>query len=360
MSEHKVYRVIGLMSGTSLDGVDIAYLETDGHAYVKPLLFETVLYTRGEKDLIRAAFGKNKRDQSIDLAEKTVTDKHIFAVRNFMNYHELGGKVDLIGFHGQTIFHDPKQAFTWQIGNGGALAKATGVDVVCDFRSNDMKHGGQGAPLIPYYHKALAEKLPKPMAIINIGGVSNITWIGEKKILAFDCGPGNALMDDCMVKRKGESYDKNGDLARTGTADMEMVREWLRYPFFAQEPPKSLDRDEWDIRSISYLSDADAMATLCEFSAQAMHRALKHCPKTPKICYITGGGRHNTFMMERLATLFGCQIKDISEIGADGDALEAQGFGYLAVRSLLGLPLSEQSTTGAKEPVTGGVLHRNT
>lgn len=357
MSDSKVYRAIGLMSGTSLDGIDIALIETDGENHVKPIFFETSLYTRGEKDIIRAALGKNKRDMSTELAEKTVTDKHIFVLRNFINNHDLVGKIDLIGFHGQTIFHDPENAFTWQIGDGAALAHALGIPVVNDFRKADMESGGQGAPLLPLYHRAFAAKLPKPVAIINIGGVSNITWLGKDKIMAFDCGAGNALMDDLVLRRTGQAYDRDGALARKGKVHEDLVKEWMRHPYFNQAPPKSLDRDAWDVSGVSTMSTEDGLATLCDFTVQSLRASLKHCPKMPKICYVTGGGRLNKFLMERLGEAFGCIVEPVESVGGRGDSMEAEGFAYLAVRSLCGLPITEPETTGVSAPCKGGILH---
>lgn len=358
MSENKVYRAIGLMSGTSLDGVDIALIETDGKAHVKRIASQTSHYTNAEREMIRAVFGRKKPDHEVLLAEKMVTDKHIFVLRNFMNVHHLEGTLDVIGFHGQTIFHDPSEGFTWQIGDGAAMAKAVGVDVVCDFRSADMKAGGQGAPLLPLYHQSYAEKLPKPVAIVNIGGVSNITWLSGDSILAFDCGPGNALIDDFVKARTGQLFDRDGALARKGLIHQDIVANWMKNPYFNAKPPKSLDRDAWDIAALEYLSDEDGAATLTEFTAKSIAAGLKHCARKPKNFYITGGGRMNKFLMERLTEVLGAQVDKIEEIGANGDALEAEGFAWFAVRSVLGLPLTMPETTGVPSPTTGGVLHK--
>lgn len=358
MSANKVYRAVGLMSGTSLDGVDVALIETDGQEYIKRLESETSHYTSSERETIRSVFGKKKPDQATILAEKMVTDKHIFVLRNFINLHHLEGTLDVIGFHGQTIFHDPAEGFTWQIGDGAALAKAVGVDVVYNFRQADMKAGGQGAPLLPLYHQSYAANLPKPVAIVNIGGVSNITWLSGEGILAFDCGPGNALLDDFVLKRTGKTFDRDGALGRKGLIHQDIVAGWLKNSYFTAKPPKSLDRDAWDVAPLEYLSDEDGAATLTEFTAKGIYAALKHCPRKPKAFYITGGGRLNKFLMERLADVLAADVHKIEAIGANGDAVEAEGFAWFAVRSLLGLPLSVPDTTGVPAPTTGGVLYK--
>lgn len=358
MSLDKVYRAIGMMSGTSLDGVDVALIETDGRDHIERIASDTAHYTSAERDLVRAVFGRKKPDQEVLLAEKMITDKHVFVLRNFMNNHDLDDSIDVIGFHGQTIFHDPAEGFTWQIGNAKDLAKATGIKVVSDFRKEDMAAGGQGAPLLPLYHQAFAAKLSKPVAIVNIGGVSNITWLSKDSILAFDCGPGNALIDDFMLTRKGEMFDRDGKLAAEGLIHQDTVTGWLRNPYFTTKPPKSLDRDAWDVSEVEELSDEDGAATLTEFTARAVHAALRHCPRKPKTFYVTGGGRRNKFLMERLRKVLDAEVEMLEEAGGNGDSMEAEGFAWFAVRSLLGLPVTVPETTGVPQPTTGGTVYK--
>lgn len=348
------------MAGTSLDGeVDVALIETDGHDHVKALGFKPYRYDPALRDPIRAVFGRRERDAKVLAAEKIVTDIHIEAVK------ASGFAADVIGFHGQTVFHEPAEGITLQIGDGQTLAEATGIDVVCDFRSADVKAGGQGAPLIPLYHQALAraKALEQPAVFLNIGGVANVTYIDRDTLLAFDTGPGNALMDDYTRQKTGKPYDAGGALAASGSADEGIVARWMTHPYFTQKPPKSLDRNEWDVAAmgplvedLEGLSTEDALATLMEFTAQSIVKAAAHMPETPKRWYACGGGAHNATLMVRLAR--DISVAPCADIGINGDALEAEGFAYLAVRSLLGLPISLPETTGAPKPLTGGILHR--
>jgi anhydro-N-acetylmuramic acid kinase len=248
---------------------------------------------------------------------------------------------------------------TLQIGDGELLAKLTGVDVVCDFRSNDVKQGGQGAPLVPLYHQAIATKLIKPLAILNLGGVANISWLGhENELLAFDTGPGNALLDDYISLHLGEKQDTGGKLSLSGNVDQGSLKSLLEHPYFLKKAPKSLDRNEFDWTPVSKLSIADGATTLCAFTAEAVARSIQIIPEPPEIWLVTGGGRHNLAMMQELKNRLEAPVKSVDDIGWKGDFLEAQAFGYLAVRSLKGLPLSIPSTTGVPHPLSGGVIFK--
>jgi len=368
MTQEKVYRAIGLMSGTSLDGIDAALIETDGQGFVKPLCGITLPYEPRMKDKIRACFGLREQTHPEALeTERLMTFRHAAAVLEVLNKAGMRDTaVDVIGFHGQTLTHDPSEKLTWQIGDGALLAKQSGIPVVNDFRKADVLAGGQGAPFLPLYHQArvhaggLLEKAGGPIAILNIGGVANVTWIGktEQDLIAFDTGPGNALMDDLMFTRTGESYDPKGALAAKGAVHTATVDSWMALPFFASPLPKSLDRNSWDVSAAEYLSLEDALATLAEFTVQSVALAEQMLPQTPALWMVTGGGRHNAHLMTRLAAKLKGRVCNINDMGWDGDALEAEGFAYLAVRSLLGLPLSFPKTTGVPAPQTGGVLHR--
>lgn len=355
MNTGKVHTAIGLMSGTSLDGeIDVALIRTDGQNFVEPLDFRPFPYDSAVREKVRACFGKRAPDQAVSEAEKLVTDLHIAAVK------ASGFKADLIGFHGQTITHDPASGFTWQIGDGARLAHETGIDTICDFRSADIRAGGQGAPLIPLYHAAIAAKEEKPVAILNLGGVANVTFIGaDGEILAFDTGPANALMDDLMMRRLGNAFDENGALARTGRIDDTVIGAFLGHGHFQKPGPKSLDRNAWSLESVAHLSDADAMATLCAMTVEGVRAGLNSLPARPLGVYACGGGRQNQFLMERLARALNLPVLPIETLNRNGDAIEAEGFAFLAVRSALGLPLSLPSTTGVPRPITGGVLHRS-
>ncbi len=272
--------------------------------------------------------------------------------------------IDVIGFHGQTIFHDPANRKTLQIGDGAALAQATGINVVNDFRTADVAAGGQGAPLVPLYHAAIATTWEKPCMIVNIGGVANATYIdrhsresGNPEIMyACDTGPGNALMDDAMQEFFGMPSDMDGGIASTGTPREDLLSTWLADEFFTRPAPKSLDRNHFKI-NVSDLMPDEALATLAEFTARSIVQSAQLFPAPPKQWIITGGGRKNQHLMARLHALAAAPVHDISDLKWDGDALEAQAFGYLAARHLLKLPLSLPTTTGVPAPTLGGRFH---
>lgn len=356
-----IYNAIGLMSGTSLDGVDVAWLETDGKSYVFARESHYIPYDQALRDRVRACFGLRQRTPDVTTVERDLTDAHAFAVTEFLRREKLhASDIDVIGFHGQTLTHDPDHEFTWQIGDGEALARATGIPVVYDFRSADVAAGGQGAPLLPVYHRAraLSSNVTLPTAILNIGGVSNITWIGkgENDILAFDTGPGNALIDDHILKNTGKNFDENGMHAQSGRINHEILNTWCAAPYFERTPPKSLDRNAWEIHQIGNLSFADAAATLTAFTVETIALGVKACPQKPAALFVSGGGRKNAYIMQLLSEKLGIPVRSVDDLGWDGDAVEAEGFAYLAVRSLLHLPLSLPGTTGVPKPQTGGVL----
>ncbi|MGB4106545.1 MAG: anhydro-N-acetylmuramic acid kinase [Alphaproteobacteria bacterium] len=358
MGTGKVYRAIGLMSGTSLDGVDAALLETDGHDFVRPMGFFSLLYTEEEREVIRANFGRAERSAA---AEKIVTDRHIEAVRALLEQEKIAaGDVEVIGFHGQTVYHNPAQRVTVQIGDAARLAREVGIQTVADFRSADVKAGGQGAPLLPLYHAARikGDNIEPPVAVLNIGGVANVTWIGADKILAFDTGPGNALIDDWVKSHDCGDYDKDGMYASKGTINKNILEKLLANSYFEARPPKSLDRDAWDVSALKGLSCEDGAATLAAFTVEAVKRALDFFPERPRQWLVTGGGRHNAFLLNYLGIVLAAPVNPVEKLGWNGDAVEAEGFAYLAVRSLLGEPLSLPETTGVPRPLTGGVLYK--
>lgn len=374
----KIYKAIGLMSGTSLDGIDVGIVDTDGRTFVRPGPIHYVPYPPEIKDEVRACFGKTKPDAQTKAIEKKITILHAEAVKEFMKSSEFSIKdIDVIGFHGQTITHKPKDGLTWQLGDGALLATETGIDVISQFRVNDVKAGGEGAPLIPLYHQALArqKKIELPIVFLNIGGVANVTWIGEKEddILAFDTGPGNALMDDFMKTSFDKPYDFAGDKAKTGKKNDGLIASWLKEDYLAKVPPKSLDRgflpdkkkkhvnadmNVWDISGVWDLSPEDAMATLAQFTAETILAARRHFPQPAKTWYVCGGGRHNEFLMSLISAKLDVLLKNINDLGYNGDSIESEGFAYLAVRSLQGLPLSLPTTTGVKTPTTGGKIDK--
>jgi anhydro-N-acetylmuramic acid kinase len=368
-------QALGLMSGTSLDGVDVALLVTDGEIITGfgPSGYRP--YSPHERDVLKAALreGAHITDTSPSLtlgggkgggilaqAEKIVNDAHMQAVQQFCSHHTIDRRtIDVIGFHGQTIIHKPEHGLTVQIGDGPALAAALGCTVVYDFRAADVAAGGQGAPLVPVYHQALAAflNLPLPVVFMNIGGVANMTYLGKHgELLACDTGPGNALLDDLVFARTGNMYDQDGALALAGTADQKLVQHFLRDSFFALPPPKSLDRNRFQgaLDQLNHLDVEDAAATLTAFTAAAMASVIPHLPAKPALYVVAGGGAFNPALLAALRALLDAPVTAADEHGLKSDVLEAQAFAFLAVRSLNGMPLTFEGTTGVRQPQTGG------
>lgn len=354
-------RALGAMSGTSLDGVDAAVVETDGIAIraFGPTAYRA--YTDAEQDVLRAALGKWPGDPGLEEAQTLVEDAHHAVLSQFDD-------VELVGFHGQTLAHDPGGRGTHQLGDGAALAERLGRPVVWDFRSADVRLGGQGAPLAPFFHFACAKWIgaTEPLAFLNLGGVGNLTWIDpsrakpeeEGALLAFDTGPANAPINDLVHRRLGLSYDKGGQLAAKGTVADGALELFLDEPYFLKMPPKSLDRDAFAdmLDLVRELDDADAAATMTAMAAAAVMRGMEHCPAPPQRLLVTGGGRHNPVMMQMLRAGLDCSVDPVESVGLDGDMLEAQAFAYLAVRVARGLPTSGPATTGVRAAVGGGIL----
>lgn len=348
-------RAIGLMSGTSLDGVDAAWLETDGEriSAFGPTL--TLPYDhRLRADLRRIldhAAELDREDRRLKSAVARLTEYHVRAVA------ALGREADLIGFHGQTILHQPDQGRTWQVGDAAELAWRTGLPVAHDFRSADVAAGGEGAPLAPIYHAALARDLPKPLAVLNIGGVANVTWIGPgDELVAFDTGPGNGPLDDWIRRHTGDAFDRDGTLASSGNIATAVLDRLLADRYFSRPPPKSLDRLDFAASlaasGVAHLSPADGAATLAAFTAAAV--AAAPLPARPLRWLVTGGGRHNPVIMRSLRDHLGVPVEPVEASGWDGDSLEAQCFGFLAARTQAGTPISFPGTTGVPHPMTGG------
>ncbi len=357
---------VGLMSGTSLDGIDAALIETDGGGHIKPLAFRSDPYSAQARDQLREAaalalsFERPRASPKIVEAEAMLTKRHILAVRQLLAATGMDPRqVDVIGFHGQTIAHRPDRGWTWQIGDGAAMAKALGIRVVNDLRSADVAAGGQGAPLLPIYHRALTAGIERPVAVLNLGGVGNVTWLGpgEDQLIAFDTGPANGLIDDWMLAETGSPYDANGAFAARGTVDRTVLDTMLDNPWFDAPPPKSLDRADFTIRPVRGLSAADGAATLTAFTAETVALALRHLHEAPKRLIVAGGGRHNPTLMGMISKATGIAVEPIEALGWNGDATEAEGFAYMAVRALNGEPISFPGTTGAPQPMTGGVVN---
>jgi anhydro-N-acetylmuramic acid kinase len=366
--------VVGLMSGTSLDGVDAAVLRTDGARVDRHGARITLPYTPELRAALRRLLDRaptlHTDDPALQAAVGDLTTRHAEAVRAVLD----GGRADLVGFHGQTILHRPDLRHTWQIGDAPMLARLTGVPVACDFRLADVRAGGQGAPLAPLYHAALAAGLERPLAVLNLGGVGNVTWLGKGElgkgelgeggmgadgpVIACDTGPGNALLDDFVAARTGAPFDRDGALAAAGRVDDSVLAQLMGDPFFARPTPKSLDRLDFSARvaasGLQRLSDADGAATLVAFTVASVAAVLPHLPEPPLRWLVTGGGRHNASIMRALATALGAPVQPVEAVDWDGDALEAQAFGFLAARVARGLPLSLPGTTGVPYPMPGG------
>ncbi len=366
-----VVRAIGLMSGTSLDGVDVALIETDGDRIARfgPTGYQS--YSDAERDLLRRALVEGatlsdrwQRPGVLAEADEFVTRVHAEAVKAFLETEQVNkSNVDIVGFHGQTVLHRPAARLTVQIGNGERLAAQLGLPVAHDFRAADVATGGQGAPLVPVFHQALARDLdrPHPIAVLNVGGVANVTFVDGGDPIACDTGPGNALIDDFMRARTGAPLDRDGDQAAKGRIHEEFVAQVLADPFFNRPCPKSLDRNAFAFANIGLpdFSVADGAATLSALTAASVARIVPQLPEPPRAWIVAGGGAHNPTLMRMLSSrLKPATVETADAVGWSSQSIEAQAFAYLAVRTLNDLPITFPKTTGAPKPLSGGVVAR--
>ena len=363
---------IGLMSGTSQDGVDVALIETDGEVITRfgPTAYRT--YSKPERAVLRGATAaaanmtdRAARPDAVAAAEMTVNDAHAEAVETFFAANDIKpSDITVVGFHGQTLLHRPERGLTIQIGDGQALAARLGVPVVYDFRAADVAAGGEGAPFAPMYHRALVRRLDlePPVAMLNIGGVANVTFIDDDTLIACDTGPGNALLDDFLRLRTGQPLDTDGRTAAAGAVDEAAIARLLQHPFFALPPPKSLDRNDFRALiggTLDGVGIEDGAATLTALTAAAVARIVPQLPRAPASWIVAGGGARNPTLMGWLtARLAPARVETAHAVGWSIDSLEAQACAFLAVRSLSGLPITYPSTTGVARPLTGGVLAR--
>jgi anhydro-N-acetylmuramic acid kinase len=364
----RLFQAIGLMSGTSMDGVDVAFLATDGESEVHAGPFLCRSYTGGDRAMLRQALeaareirDRRERPGIVADAERMVTERHAEAIEAFLAANVIDrGTIDVIGFHGQTVLHRPESRLTVQIGDAHALARRVGIPVAFDFRAPDIAAGGHGAPLVPVFHRALAEAagIKMPAVILNLGGVANLTYLAERGAdpFAWDTGPGNALLDDLMLRRTGAAKDEDGRAAAIGKVDEAALRQLLAHPYFDLPPPKSLDRNAFSSSPVDALALADAAATLVAFTAESIARSIGQLPERPSCLIVAGGGAKNPVLMAEIARRVGLHVQPAEVLGWSADAMEAQAFAYLAVRSRAGLPLTFPTTTGVPRPMTGGRL----
>ena len=366
-NEMKSLTALGLMSGTSMDAIDLALIKSNGTDDITFGPSGSVAYSMAERSLLEAAMEKARAcDGAVPLtgifaeASGLVTQKHAYAVKAFIKEHGLSAQdIDVLGFHGQTILHRPEAGYTCQIGDGRALARLSSIDVIGDFRSADMQAGGQGAPLVPLYHQALSAKLSgeNNIAILNLGGVGNVTSIIDSQLLAFDTGPGNALIDDWMMLKTGHPLDAQGETARAGVVNDALLSVWMNHPYFDKSAPKSLDRQGFATSGLEGLSLEDGAATLTAFTVNSILKAETLLATPPATWIICGGARHNEFMMNYLSRALTGKVVTAEAAGWPGDELEAQAFAWLAIRSRYGLPLTLPETTGCHQPTCGGVFY---
>jgi anhydro-N-acetylmuramic acid kinase len=360
---NKTLTTIGTMSGTSFDGLDASLVVTNGDKIISLGKNFSISYPElFRQNIRRIIYGDYDSKLLLDV-EDEITIYHAKAVSKLLKEANLSKEqVDLIGFHGQTIFHDARACKTWQLGNPSLLAELTGINVVADFRRRDMANGGEGAPLVPLFHAALFKNTQHPTIIVNIGGVANITYLDpEGNIIAFDTGPGCALIDDWVNSRLQLKYDNEGSIAASGAVNHKRLELLMNNNYFHRKPPKSLDRNQFigSLRKVSSLNAADGAATLTHFTAKTITAALEFLPKTPKKWIVSGGGRHNKYLMRVLAEDYNLPVQNIDELKfketqLNGDFVESQAFGFLAARAYLRMPLSLPTTTGVIKPVSGG------
>ncbi|MCT4655243.1 MAG: anhydro-N-acetylmuramic acid kinase [Cohaesibacter sp.] len=368
-----MFLALGMMSGTSCDGVDGALVWTDGESRFEPVVTGYRAYSPDEKELLAQALkdGAGLEDRSVRpgclaSAEQMVTDVHSALAKDLCaQLPDDWSKPHVIGFHGQTVWHDPAKGITVQLGSGEELAQQTSIPTVFDMRADDVAAGGQGAPLVPIFHKMLAEKagFPLPCAFVNIGGVSNITWIGASgELTAFDSGPGNALIDDLVRAQTGKHMDKDAMIAQAGQVDFMALVGMMANPYLQQLAPKSLDRNAFDSSFVADLPLENAVATLTAFTSETICLGLEQMEQvkgeSAKCLIICGGGQHNPVMVSHLKGALECDVIRAQDQGLEADGMEAQAFAYMAVRHLQNLPLTFPGTTGVAEPMTGGVLFR--
>ena len=360
----KLFPVIGLMSGTSVDGIDACLIYTNGQKIIRTNYNFITAYSKKTKSLIHeilanpTKFTKDKK--TLSQIEHKITIEHINVVKKLIKNSNV--KPYLIGFHGQTIFHDPKNKLSIQLGDAKMMAEKLKIKIVFDFRKKDIENGGQGAPLAPIYHKSLIKELKVgiPAIVINIGGITNLSYWDGKKLIGFDVGPGNNLMDNFMKIFFKKSCDKDGKLAGKGNPNQKLINEYCNDDFFKKSPPKSLEREQLisndTYKKIMSLPPADCMATLSLLTTETIRLSLKFLPAKPKTIIVVGGGQHNKILLKNIRETFKLKVYLCADFGLNGDFIEAELIGYLAARRYYNLPSTFSSTTGSKLDVVNGTI----
>lgn len=365
-----MFTALGTMSGTSMDGIDLALIRSDGKDRVEPVAYGFTEYPSSVRRLLKQALedateleDRDARPRCLKQAEELITELHAVAVADFLAKQKIEVEaIEVLGFHGQTVLHRPADGLTVQLGDGEMLARVTGITTVYDMRANDMVHGGQGAPLVPVYHRALAAPLLKEVvsvAFVNIGGISNLTYVDERNLIAFDCGPGNALIDQWVQAHAGIPFDQGGTIAQEGSVDTAYVNKMLRMPFFSQSGPKSLDRNDFSPPEPDQFDLETGARTLANLAAAAIAKSAEILPTVPALWVISGGGRLNPFIiadLRRFLEAAHVKVCLAEDVDLNGDMMEAEAWAYLAVRAFKGLALTYPATTGCSKPVTGGVI----
>jgi anhydro-N-acetylmuramic acid kinase len=357
VAKKQLQKVLGLMSGTSADGADVALIATDGEDAIEFFGGLTLPYDRELRARVLEASQHDVPLLELARVERDLTLHHAEAVAQLLKQlpREAEG-TDLIGFHGHTVRHVASEQICWQISNPWLLAEKTGMRVVSDFRRHDVAVGGQGAPLVAMFHRALFAKAPRPTIILNLGGVANITWLGEKdEIIAGDTGPGCGLIDEWIEEMADLPHDQDGRIAAQGKVNDGVVAAALATPFFSKPLPRSADRFDFDHVDVSGMSVEDGAATLCAVTVRAIVKAVKQTPKPPAVVWVTGGGVHHPVIMRMLTESFG-NVQNVRQMGLNPDTLEAECFAWLAVRHTKGLALTIPETTGCRKTVCGGVI----
>lgn len=355
------FNSVGLMSGTSLDGIDVAWLRTDGNAVLEWEKGCTYPYPEQLRQNLFFLLEDREQARNAPLREleKEIAQAQSQAVLNYIKDRNIPyEKIDIVGFHGQTIFHDPKNGITRQLGDGSLMAQILKKPVINQFRLADVEAGGEGAPLVPVFHQALTTHLEKPVVILNLGGVGNVTYSDNQTLLAFDTGPAGALIDDYMRRLFKKDYDDGGEIAKKGVVNKTFLEAFRQDPYFKKYPPKSLDRNAFHrwMDNIEALNPEDAIATLTAYTVESLLSAQKFFPQLPVTWYVSGGGRNNTYILHQLQKRLNCPVEKVETLGWDGDFLEAQAFAFLAARHIHKLPLTFPTTTGVSQPLCGGQL----